>query len=195
MESDGQVSRGSESQVSASMLLESRGKISAFPPSRHGAGSGVTPVSPWKVIKFEASLQGNRSHENWFQGRPKSWNLTTLEADFCNTSLAKCLVFQSRTPRSRPKNHQKRQPGNKHEQKTPFLVQGIQRACDSNYLFAMLGAFNFSPNIDQWTPYLLQKYFTKSRAHPKQFWTFNFHISQNYWFPMFWKFWKRRRCV
>ena len=41
---------------------------------------------------------------------------TSLKVDFCNTSLAKFLVFQSQTSRTKPKNHQKKQPGIMHEQ-------------------------------------------------------------------------------
>ena len=77
------------------------------------SGSGVTPESPWKVINFQASLQGNKSHENLSQGHPKSWkidpgiirNPISAKDDFCNTSLAKCLFLQSQTPKFKPKNH------------------------------------------------------------------------------------------
>ena len=94
------------------------------------SGSGVTPESPWKVIKFQARLQGNKSHENWSQGHQKSWkidpgimiNPICAKVDFCNTSLAKCLVFQSQTP----KNHQKKQPGNKYE-KTMFFDPNVPK--------------------------------------------------------------------
>ena len=105
-------------------------KATNLPSTMRGAGSGVTPESPWKIINFQASLQGNKSHENWSQGHPKSWkidpgimrNPISAKVDFCNTSLAKCLVFQSQTPRFRPKNHQKKQPGNRYE-KIMFSVQ------------------------------------------------------------------------
>ena len=58
------------------------------------------------------------------QGHPKSWKMdpgimripTSVKVEFCNTSLAKCLVFQSQTPRFRPKNHQKKKPWNRYEQ-------------------------------------------------------------------------------
>ena len=58
-------------------------------------GSGVTPESPWKVIKCQVSLQGNKSHENRSQGHLKSCKMdnkiirspTSLKADFCNSSL------------------------------------------------------------------------------------------------------------
>ena len=42
-------------------------------------------------------------------------NPISAKVDFCDTSLAKCLVFQSQTHRFRPKNHQKKQPGNSYE--------------------------------------------------------------------------------
>ena len=91
-----------------------------YPQPTRFSGSGMTPESPWKVIKFQAILHGSRSHENWSQGHPKSWkmdtgtmrNLISAKVDFCNTSLAKCLVLQSQTPRFRLKNHQKKQPEN-----------------------------------------------------------------------------------
>ena len=96
------------------------------------SGSGVTPEPPWKVIKFHASLQGNKSHENWSQGHQKSWkndpgimiNPISAKAVYCNTSLAKCLVFQSQTPRFRPKHDQKKQPGNRYE-KTMFFNPNV----------------------------------------------------------------------
>ena len=43
-----------------------------LPPTRSGSGSGLTPESPWKVIKFQSSRQGNKSLENWSQVHPKS---------------------------------------------------------------------------------------------------------------------------
>ena len=49
-------------------------------------------------------------------------NPISAKADFCNTSDAKCLFFQSQTPRFGPTNHQKKKPGDKHE-KTHFLIQ------------------------------------------------------------------------
>ena len=39
-------------------------------------------------------------------------NPISVKVAFCNTSVAKCLVFHSQTPRFRPKNHQnKREKG------------------------------------------------------------------------------------
>ena len=43
-------------------------------------------------------------------------NPTSAKVDFCNTSYAKCLVSQSQTPRFKPKNHQKKRPGNKYDE-------------------------------------------------------------------------------
>ena len=72
-------------------------------------------------FKFQASLQGNnKSHENWSQHHPKSWNVDpgiirnpgSVEITFCNTSDAKYWLFESQTSRFGPKNHQK--PRNKH---------------------------------------------------------------------------------
>ena len=79
------------------------------------SGSGMTPESPWKFINFRASLQGNKSHENWSQGYPKSWkidpgitrNPISAKVDFCNTFHAKCLFFQSQTPKFRLKSNRK----------------------------------------------------------------------------------------
>ena len=39
--------------------------------------SGTTEESPWKVIKFRASLQGNKRHDNLSQDHPKSWKMNT----------------------------------------------------------------------------------------------------------------------
>ena len=95
------------------MLLRPREQANYHQPS--GCfGSGTPPESPWKAINFQASFQG--------QGDPKSGKINpgimrnpiAAKIDFCNTSLAKCLVFQSQTHRFRPKSHQKKQPGNKY---------------------------------------------------------------------------------
>ena len=53
-------------------------------------------------------------------------NPISAKVDFCNTSLAKCLAFQSQTPKFRPKNHQKKQPGNRYE-KNIFWSQSSQK--------------------------------------------------------------------
>ena len=134
MMSDVQVSDEFEAQVPASMVLESGPKSNALPSTRKVPRSGVTSEPPWKVIKFQASLQGNKSHENWSQGHPKSWeidagimrNPISAKADFCNTSLAKCLVFQSQTPRFKPKNQKKKQPGIRYE-KTMFFDPNVPK--------------------------------------------------------------------
>ena len=83
---------------------------------------------PWKSINFQASLQGNKGHENWSQGHPKSWkndlgitrNPISAKVDFCNTFHAKCLFLQSRTPRFRSQNHSNNWPGSKHEKRHLF---------------------------------------------------------------------------
>ena len=101
------------------------------PQPTRGSGSGMTPESPWKFINFRAGLQGNKSHENWSQGYPKSWkidpgiirNPISTEVDFCNTSYAKCMFFQSQTPKFRPKNQQKKQPGNRYEK---IFILGLE---------------------------------------------------------------------
>ena len=67
---------------------------------------GMTPKSRWKFINFRAGLQGNKSHENWSQGHPKSWkidpgimrNPISTKVDFCNTFHAKCMSFQMKSP-------------------------------------------------------------------------------------------------
>ena len=51
-------------------------------------------------------------------------NPISAKADFCNSSFAKCLFFQSQTSRFKPKNQQKKKPGNKHEQ-TPFFKSKV----------------------------------------------------------------------
>ena len=53
MESDGQVSRESEAEVSASRVLEYKPKSVAFPPTGRGAGSEVTPEN--LLLKVSAS--------------------------------------------------------------------------------------------------------------------------------------------
>ena len=83
---------------------------------------------PWKSNNFQANLQGNKSHENWSQGHLKSWkndpritsNPISAKVDFCNTFHAKCLFLQARTPKFRPKNQQKKQPGNRYEKNCFF---------------------------------------------------------------------------
>ena len=98
--------------MSHGLFLMSRGlftvsqKHANRPQPGGGSGSGVTPKSPWKFINFRASLQGNKSYSNWSQGHPKSWkidpgikrNPISAKVDFCNTSHAKCMFFQSQTP-------------------------------------------------------------------------------------------------
>ena len=83
---------------------------------------------PWKSISFQASLRDNKNHENWSQGHPKSWkndpgitrNTISAKVDFCNTFDAQCLFLQARTPKFRPKNQQKKQPGNRYEKNCFF---------------------------------------------------------------------------
>ena len=95
------------------LLSPKKHRICPKPPS---------PKSRWKFINFRACLQGNKSHENWSQGHPKSWkidpgiirNPISTKVDFCNTFHAKCLFFQSQTPKFRLKNQQKKQPGNRY---------------------------------------------------------------------------------
>ena len=36
-----------------------------LPPTGSVSGFGMTPESPWEVIKFQAIFQGNKGHENW----------------------------------------------------------------------------------------------------------------------------------
>ena len=105
-------------------------KTAQLTPNPLGRRIRDDPRITLKVIKFQTILHSNESQEIWSQGHPKSWkidleimrNPISAKADFCNTSLAKCLLFQSQTPRFRPKNHQKKQPGNRYE-KIMFSVQ------------------------------------------------------------------------
>ena len=111
MVSDVQVSSGSEAQVSASMVLESRPK-NRVPFHQDGRRIwGDSPGSPWKVIKFLASLQGTLKMDPGIMR-----NSTSVKVDFYNNSFAKCLVSQSQTSIFGPKNHQNKKPGNKHDQ-------------------------------------------------------------------------------
>ena len=122
MVSAGQVSRGSEAQVSASMVLESRAKNPCVPTSPEGRWIWGDPRITLK------------SHQIWSQspGQQKSWKLVprtmrnpiSAKVGFCNTSFAKYLFFQSQPSRFRPKNQQKKKPGDKHEQ-TPFFKSEV----------------------------------------------------------------------
>ena len=47
-------------------------------------------------------------------------NPISAKVDFCNTFHAKCLFLQSQTPKFRPKNQQKKQPGNRYEKNCFF---------------------------------------------------------------------------
>ena len=115
---------------------------------------GMTPKSRWKFINFRAGLQGNKSHENWSQGHPKSWkidpgimrNPISTKVDFCNTFHAKCLFFQSQTPQFRPKNQQKKQPGNRYE-KNCFFCPKVPK------------------KLSEWVPKITKKS-TKSKPGP-----------------------------
>ena len=73
-------------------------------PSTHsGLRIWDDPRITSKLINFQANLQGNKSHENWSQGYPKSWkidpeiirNPISAKVVFCNTFIAKCLFLQS----------------------------------------------------------------------------------------------------
>ena len=128
--SQGSWIRSQEAWNPVFLLLLAPGNQPIYPQPRSVSGSGMTPKSLWKVIKFQASLQGNKNHENWSQSHQKSWkigpgiirNPISAKVDFCNTFHAKCMFFQSQTPKFRPKNQQKKQPGNRYE-KIFLLVQ------------------------------------------------------------------------
>ena len=47
-------------------------------------------------------------------------NPISAKVDFCNTFHAKCLFFQSQTPKFSPKNQQKKEPGNRYEKNCFF---------------------------------------------------------------------------
>ena len=99
-------------------VLECRPKSVAFPPSRRGAGSGTPPGQPWKIIKFQASLQALQSHENLSQGDPKPQKSTLKSSefqppwkvDYCNTSYTKCVFLEPQTSRFRAQNRSKKKP-------------------------------------------------------------------------------------
>ena len=100
-----------------------------------GARYGVTPKWAWKVIKIQASLQGNKNNENWSQGYPKSWkmqpgimgNPTSVKFHFCNISHAKCLVFQSQTSRFKSKKASEKETWKQASQNTLFLIQSPKK--------------------------------------------------------------------
>ena len=110
-------------------------KRPTYPQPTRGSRSGMTPESPWKIMSFQASLQGNESHENGFQGHPKSCkidpgiirNPLPAKIDFCNTSIAKGLFLQSQTPKFPLKNHQNKQLGNRYDKISFFLSKNIQK--------------------------------------------------------------------
>ena len=116
MVSDVQVSRESEAQVSASMVLESRAKKRRVPTHQQGSqdlgGSRVTLKSHSilrvsRTTKIKISPKETQNHEKLdpgIIGTP-----TSAKIDFCHTSLAKCLVFQSWTSTFKPKNHSQKE--------------------------------------------------------------------------------------
>ena len=55
-------------------------------------------------------------------------NPISAKVDFCNTSFAKCLFFQSQTPKFKLENHQKKQLGNRYEKIFFFLSKRCQKA-------------------------------------------------------------------
>ena len=57
-------------------------------------------------------------------------NPIPAKVDFCNTSLAKNLVFQFQTPRFRPRNHQKKQRGKKND-KCTFVDQKYPKSFEN----------------------------------------------------------------
>ena len=95
------------SHVSGPVGLFTVPKKKPHSPSNHkGLRIWDDPRIIWKFINFRASLQGNKSHENWSQGDPKSWKIDPgiirnpifTEVDFCNISHAKCMFFNPRHP-------------------------------------------------------------------------------------------------
>ena len=73
---------------------------------------GVTSESPWKVIKCQASLQGNKSHENCSQSHRTSWsmvpgivrNAISAKVDFAIHPLPNAWLSNPRKPDSNPKS-------------------------------------------------------------------------------------------
>ena len=72
--------------------------------------------------------------------------LISAEVDFCNTFHAKCMFFQSQTPKFRPKNQLKKQPGNRYE-KIFFL------------------GLKMPKKLSEWVPQIIKKS-TKSKPGP-----------------------------
>ena len=68
------------------------------------------------------------------------------KVDFCNTFHAKCMFFQSQTPKFRPKNQQKKQPGNRYEKIFFFGPK-------------------MSKKLSEWVPKIIKKS-TKSKPGP-----------------------------
>ena len=94
-----------------------------MPQGRPEKSSNFRPVpKAAKVMKIGS--KGTQNHEKMDPGIIRI--PTSARIDFCNTSLAKFLVLQSQTSKSRPKNHQKKKPGNKHEE-IHFFIQGTQK--------------------------------------------------------------------
>ena len=73
-------------------------------------------------------------------------NPISTKVDFCNTFHAKCLFFQSQTPKFRPKNQQKKQPGNRYEKIYFFGPKMVKK-------------------LSEWVPKIIKKS-TKSKPGP-----------------------------
>jgi hypothetical protein len=78
----------------------------------------MPPESRWQVIKFQASLQCHKSHENWSWGHPKSWkmdpeimrNPISVKVDFCHTSHTNACFYNPWHANLYPPNHLKKHP-------------------------------------------------------------------------------------
>ena len=73
-------------------------------------------------------------------------NPISAKVDFCNTFHAKCMFFQSQTPKFRPINQEKKQPGNRYEK---ILFFGPKMA----------------KKLSEWVPQIIKKP-TKSKPGP-----------------------------
>ena len=105
-------------------------KRAFYPRPDRDSGSGMNPEShehslifktvskAAKVIKISPKV--TQTHEKTDPEIMR--NPISAKVDFCNTFNAKCMFFQSQTPEFRPKNQQKKQPGNRYE-KNCFLIQ------------------------------------------------------------------------
>ena len=138
MESDGQVSRESGAQVSASRILGYNPKSIAVPPIWRGAGSGGSQSNPEKSSNFKAISRAPTIMKTDPKATKDQQNITMKSAESQHVGVVFAIllipnIFETRTSRFRLEYNQRNKPGIKHDTKHMFAIQGAQKNSKSNH--------------------------------------------------------------